>query len=47
MEVIVAFIDANTDELGVEPICPELQVAPSTYYAAKKRPSRPGPYAMP
>ena len=32
------FIDANRDELGVEPICRDLQVAPSTYYAAKKRP---------
>ena len=34
----VAFIDANPDDLGVEPICKELQVAPSTYYAAKARP---------
>jgi putative transposase len=32
----VSFIDDNK-ELGVEPICRELQVAPSTYYAAKKR----------
>ena len=32
------FIDANRDELGVEPICTVLQVAPSTYYAAKSRP---------
>ena len=38
MEVIVGFIDENRDELGVEPICRDLQVAPSTYYAAKKRP---------
>jgi putative transposase len=37
VEVIVGFIDANRDELGVEPICGELQVAPSTYYAAKSR----------
>ncbi len=29
------FIDENRDELGVEPICRALQVAPSTYYAAK------------
>jgi putative transposase len=36
--VIVAFIDDNRDELGVEPICAALQVAPSTYYAAKNRP---------
>jgi putative transposase len=36
--VIVSFIDANRDELGVEPICKVLQVAPSTYYAVKTRP---------
>jgi putative transposase len=35
--MIVGFIDSNRDELGVEPICRTLQVAPSTYYAAKKR----------
>jgi putative transposase len=40
----VAFIDANRDDvveggrLGVELICRMLQVAPSTYYAAKTRP---------
>ena len=34
----MAFIDANRDELGVEPICRVLQVAPSTYYAARSRP---------
>jgi putative transposase len=40
----VAFIDANKDDvvhgrrLGVEPICRILQVAPSTYYAARGRP---------
>jgi hypothetical protein len=40
----VAFIDANRDDvvegsrLGVEPICRVLQVASSTYYAAKTRP---------
>jgi len=39
----VAFIDANKDDvvdgrrLGVEPICEVLQVAPSTYYAARDR----------
>jgi hypothetical protein len=37
-------IDANKNDvverrpLGVEPICSLLQVAPSTYYAAKDRP---------
>ncbi|MEX1078727.1 MAG: IS3 family transposase [Homoserinimonas sp.] len=40
---VVAFIDANKDDvvegrrLGVEPICSMLQVAPSTYYAARDR----------
>lgn len=40
----MAFIDAHRDDvvegrpLGVEPICRVLQVAPSTYYAAKSRP---------
>jgi putative transposase len=36
--VIVQFVDDNRDEFGVEPICTVLQVAPSTYYAAKSRP---------
>ena len=35
--MIVAFVDEHRDEFGVEPICTTLQVAPSTYYAAKKR----------
>jgi putative transposase len=35
--VIVGFIDEHRQEFGVEPICRVLQVAPSTYYAAKKR----------
>jgi putative transposase len=35
--VIVAYIDEHRDEFGVEPICEVLQMAPSTYYAAKKR----------
>ncbi len=34
----MAFIDANRDDFGVEPICRTLQVAPSTYYAARNRP---------
>jgi len=33
----VVFIDEHRDEFGVEPICATLQVAPSTYYAVKKR----------
>jgi putative transposase len=32
------FIDAHRDRFGVEPICATLQVAPSTYYAARRRP---------
>jgi putative transposase len=35
--MIVGFIDDNRDELGVEPICRVLQIAPSTYYAARRR----------
>jgi hypothetical protein len=37
----VRFIDENRDELGVEPICRALQVAPSTYYAHKHRAHEP------
>ena len=36
--MIVEYIDANREEFRVEPICKVLQVAPSTYYAAKSRP---------
>lgn len=35
---MTAYIDAYRNEFGVEPICTTLQVAPSTYYAAKSRP---------
>ena len=35
--MIVAYIDEHKDEHGVEPICEQLQIAPSTYYAAKSR----------
>ena len=34
----MAYIDAYRDRFGVEPICDTLQVAPSTYYSAKRRP---------
>lgn len=44
--MIVEFIDANRDELGVEPICTVLQVAPSTYYAAKRRELAPSARAV-
>ncbi len=49
----MAFIDAHRDDvveegrLGVESICAVLQVAPSTYYAAKTRPPRRGRAATP
>jgi putative transposase len=33
----MSFVDANRREFGVEPICATLQVAPSTYWAAKSR----------
>jgi putative transposase len=39
--MMVEFIDQNRAELGVEPICNALQIAPSTYYAAKRRPPSP------
>ncbi len=32
------YIEAHKESYGVEPICTVLQVAPSTYYAAKTRP---------
>lgn len=35
----MAYIEANRDEFGVEPICTALQVAPSTYYATRSRPA--------
>jgi putative transposase len=34
---MVSFIDDNREVFGVEPICKVLQVAPSIYYAAKRR----------
>jgi putative transposase len=37
----VAYIDTHRHEFGVEPICRSLEIAPSTYYAAKSRPPCP------
>jgi hypothetical protein len=34
---MVAFIDAHRAEYGVEPICGQLPIAPSTYYELKAR----------
>jgi len=44
--VIVGYIDAHRDEFGVEPICRVLQIAPSTYYAAKRRQLAPSARAV-
>ena len=35
--MIVAFIDEHKDSFGVEPICRDLQIAPSSYYAHRAR----------
>ena len=42
----VEFIDANRQEFGVEFICETLQVAPSSYYAAKRRRIEPSARAL-
>jgi putative transposase len=36
-EVMVSFIDEHREEHGVEPICEQLPIAPSTYYEQKAR----------
>ena len=35
---MTTFIAARCGEFGVEPICAQLPIAPSTYYAARSRP---------
>jgi hypothetical protein len=35
---MIAYIDAFKERFVVEPICEQLPIAPSTYYAAKSRP---------
>jgi len=35
---MIVYIDAHKERFGVEPICEQLPIAPSTYYAAKSRP---------
>jgi transposase InsO family protein len=35
---MIAYIDAHKERFGVEPICEQLPIAPSTYYAARSRP---------
>ena len=44
--MIVAFVDENRDDFGVEYICSLMQMAPSTYYAAKKRETAPSARAV-
>jgi putative transposase len=44
--VTVAFVDEHREEFGVEFICRHLQVAPSTYYAAKRRRVEPSARAV-
>ncbi len=34
---MTAFVDEHRREFGVEPICAELPIAPSTYYEHKRR----------
>jgi putative transposase len=46
MNELVAFVDEHRGEFGVEPICRSLQVAPSSYYAAKRREREPSARAM-
>ena len=36
---MIAYIHAHKDRYGVEPICRVLPIAPSTYYAASRRPA--------
>ena len=38
---MVAFVDAHRDAYGVEPICEELPIAPSTYYEHRARQAKP------
>jgi len=38
----MAFVDEHRGEYGVEPICRELRIAPSTYYEARARKRDPG-----
>ena len=38
----MAFIDAHREDLGIEPICRELAIAPSSYHEHAVRPADPG-----
>jgi putative transposase len=39
--MMVSFIDQHRAEYGVEPICAQLPIAPSTYYEHKAREAKP------
>ena len=39
---MISFVDSHRQEFGVEPICAELPIAPSTYYEHKRREADPG-----
>ncbi len=43
---VVDYIDGHREEFGVEPICRALQMAPSTYYASKRRQLAPSARAL-
>ena len=43
---MVTFIDAHRGAYGVEPICQQQPIAPSTDYAAKARATAPSPRAQ-
>ena len=38
---MTSFVDENRQEFGVEPICAELPIAPSTYWEHKRREREP------
>lgn len=44
--MIVDYIDGHREEFGVESICKVMQIAPSTYYAAKRRQLAPSDRAV-
>jgi hypothetical protein len=41
-EMMMAFIDAHREDLGIEPICRELAIAPSSYHEHALRLADPG-----
>jgi len=40
--MMMAFIDAHREDLGIEPICRELAIAPSSYHEHVARLADPG-----